>query len=74
MSEVSVRRYGKAARTMKEAEKMPPAAPQYGERIWSELSRLLDGVERAPMPPPELKRKGTHAGEPRKRRHGKQSQ
>ena len=59
---------------MKEAEKMPPVAHRYGERVWSKLSRLLDGVERAPMPPPELKRKGTDAGESRKRRHGKQSQ
>ena len=50
LSEVSVRRYGKAARTMKEAEKMPPAAHRYADLIWSKLSRLLDGSERAPMP------------------------
>ena len=74
LSEVSVRRYGKAARTMKEAEKMPPAAHRYADLIWSKLSRFLDGSERAPMPPAELKRKGTEAGGARKRRHGKQSE
>ena len=59
---------------MKEAEKLAPAAHRYGDRIWSKLSRLLDGVERAPMPPPEFKGKGTEARESRKRRRGKQSQ
>ena len=38
------------------------------------LTRLLDGDERAPMPPPELKRKCVDAGEARKRRRGEQPQ
>ena len=68
MSEISVRRYGKAARTMNEAEKLGPLAYRYADLIWNKLIRLLDGAERAPPLPPALKRKGADVGGAPKRR------
>ena len=55
LSDVSVRRYGKAARTMKEAARLGPVAAEYGNLVQSKLSRFLDGAEPFPAPPVSLR-------------------
>ena len=55
LSDVSVRRYGKAARAMKEAARLGPVATEYGDRVRSKLSRFLDGAERCPAAPASVR-------------------
>ena len=51
-SDASVRRYGKLARAMKEANRLLPSTKKYGELVLAKLNKYLDADGRlCPRPP-----------------------
>ena len=50
-ADTSVRRYEKAGRLIREAERVPKASKLYGEMIENRLEQLFDSPSLTPRPP-----------------------